>query len=165
MTRTEARPCTKTLMRRRTGKSWETLCGMRMACCKMPGNKLSPRKLPVSLLQDEVIMKTPIRIFAVIVSGLLISVGSAVAKTASCPCSPCKCSPCTCGGSKGPSKGGGGKHHDKEHGHDHHDGSSVGVGVNVDLGGVGHRTREGDHFASGGGEKPVAHTEEKHSTT
>jgi hypothetical protein len=89
-------------------------------------------------------------------NALLFSISSAVAKTASCPCSPCKCSPCTCGG--GGSKGG--KHHDKEHGH----GSSVSVGGTVDLSGIGHRTAEPDPFATGGGDKPVVHTEEKRTT-
>src|SRR6266513_1137974 len=85
-----------------------------------------------------------------------VSVPSAPAKTAGCPCSPCKCSPCTCGGGKS------GKHHGKEHGHDH--GSSFGVGGTVDLGGIGHRSREADPFAAGGGDKPAAHTEAKQKT-
>ena len=109
-------------------------------------------------------MKTLIKTLAVILSGLLIFTANAVGKTASCPCSPCKCSPCTCGAGGPSSKGGGGKHHDKEHGHDHHGGSSVGVGANVDLGGVGQRKTEPDPFAAGGGEKPVAHTQEKQKT-
>ncbi len=88
-----------------------------------------------------------------------VSVPSAPAKTAGCPCSPCKCSPCTCGGGGG---GKSGKHHGKEHGHDH--GSSFGVGGTVDLGGIGHRSREADPFAAGGGDKPAAHTEEKQKT-
>jgi len=95
-----------------------------------------------------------------VVGGLFFAIPAAQAKTASCPCSPCKCSPCTCGGSKGASKGGGGKHHDKEHGHS---GSSAGVGVNVDLGTVGHRQAEPDPFTAGGGQ-PVAHTQEKQKT-
>jgi hypothetical protein len=94
-----------------------------------------------------------------ITAGLCLSIANALAKTASCPCSPCKCSPCTCGGG---GKSGGGKHHGKEHRRDH--GSSVGVGVDVDLSGVGHRNAEPDPFAVGGGEKPAAHTEEKRTT-
>jgi hypothetical protein len=92
-----------------------------------------------------------------IATALCLSTTSVLGKTASCPCSPCKCSPCTCGGS-GSSKGG--KHHDKEHGHGH-SGSSVSVGGTVDLGVIGHRSSEPDPFAAGGGEKPVAHTQEK----
>jgi hypothetical protein len=92
-----------------------------------------------------------------IAAALCVSIPSVPGKTASCPCSPCKCSPCTCGGG---SKGG--KHHD-HHGHDHD--SSFGVGGTVDLGGIGHRTAEPDPFAAGGGDKPVAHTQEKHKTS
>jgi hypothetical protein len=92
-----------------------------------------------------------------IAAALCVSTPSAPGKTAGCPCSPCKCSPCTCGG--GGSKSG--KHHD-HHGHDH--GSSFGVGGTVDLGGVGHRTSEPDPFATGGSDKPVAHTQEKQKT-
>src|SRR5256885_8167454 len=91
-----------------------------------------------------------------IAAAFCVSVPSAPAKTAGCPCSPCKCSPCTCGG--GGKSSSGGKHHD------HGGGASVGVGVDVDLSGVGHRTREADPFAAGGGDKPIAHTEEKHTT-
>lgn len=93
-----------------------------------------------------------------IATAVCVSTTNALGKTAGCPCSPCKCSPCTCGGG---SKSGGGKHHD-HHGNDH--GSSVGVGGTVDLGRVGHRTAEPDPFAAGGGDKPVAHTEEKKTT-
>jgi hypothetical protein len=81
-------------------------------------------------------------------SVLIFSGGQMFAKTASCPCSPCKCSPCTCGGSG--SKGG--KHHDGHHGHD----GGVGVGVNVDLGGVGQRKTEADPFAASG--ETTSHT-------
>src|SRR5437588_793784 len=94
-----------------------------------------------------------------VTASILLFPGVTFAKTASCPCSPCKCSPCTCGG--GGSKSSGGKHHDR-HGHDH--GSSFGVGGTVDLGGIGHRTSEPNPFGVGGGEKPVAHTEEKRTT-
>ena len=94
-----------------------------------------------------------------VTASILFFPGVTFAKTASCPCSPCKCSPCTCGG--GGSKSSGGKHHDR-HGHDH--GSSFGVGGTVDLGGIGHRTSEPNPFGVGGGEKPVAHTEEKRTT-
>ncbi|HEX4638291.1 MAG TPA: hypothetical protein VH170_02275 [Chthoniobacterales bacterium] len=94
-----------------------------------------------------------------IAATLCVSTASAPGKTAGCPCSPCKCSPCTCG--DGGSKGGG-KHHGKEGHHDRD--SSVGVGGTVDLSGVGHRTREADPFASGGNDKPIAHTEEKRTT-
>ncbi len=105
-------------------------------------------------------MKTRVIVLScVITAALCFSTASALGKTASCPCSPCKCSPCTCGGG---GKGGGGKHHGKEHGHDH--GSSFGAGGTVDLSGVGHRNAEPDPFATGGGEKPVAHTEEKRTT-
>ena len=99
-----------------------------------------------------------------ILVALCVSIANAPGKTAGCPCSPCKCSPCTCGG--GGKSSSGGKHHDHDH-HGHHDhggGASVGVGVDVDLSGVGHRTREADPFAAGGGDKPIAHTEEKHTT-
>src|SRR5689334_16335065 len=67
--------------------------------------------------------------------------GSLLAKPAGCPCSPCSCGSCHCGGGGGgggsKSKGGGG-HHD-HHGHhdDHHHDGGVGVGLSVDLGGVG----------------------------
>src|SRR5438105_8813388 len=88
-----------------------------------------------------------------IAAALCVSIPSASGKTAGCPCSPCKCSPCTCGG---------GKHHD-HHGHDRD--SSFGVGGTVDLGGIGHRKSEPDPFAAGGGDKPVAHTQEKHKTS
>ena len=99
-----------------------------------------------------------------IAAALSVSIASAPGKTAGCPCSPCKCSPCTCGGGgKSSSGGGGGKHHGKDHGREH-GGSSVGVGVDVDLSTVGHRNREADPFAAGGGEKPVAHTQEKQKT-
>lgn len=103
----------------------------------------------------------PRTLIVVAVAGMALA-GSSFAKTAGCPCSPCKCAPCTCGGG-GSKSGGGGKHHDKEHGHGHHDhgGGGVGVGGTVDLGGIGHRNAEPDPFAAGGGEKPVAHTEEK----
>ena len=94
-----------------------------------------------------------------VTASILLFPGVTFAKTASCPCSPCKCSPCTCGG--GGSKSSGGKHHDR-HGHDH--GSSFGVGGTVGLGGIGHRTSEPNPFGVGGGEKPVAHTEEKRTT-
>ena len=107
-------------------------------------------------------MKTRLVIFSFIATGFIFS-----SSAFSCPCHPCKCSPCTCGGmgSKS-SSGGGGKHHDHDH-HGHHDhsgGASVGVGVDVDLSGIGHRSREADPFAAGGGDKPVAHTEEKRIT-
>lgn len=117
-------------------------------------------------------MKTRGLLLASAIAGTLcISPPSAFTKTAGCPCSPCKCAPCTCGGGGKSSSGGGGKHAD-HHGGDHHGdhhghdgGSSVGVGVSVDLSGVGHRTREADPFATGGGnDKPVAHTEEKRTT-
>ena len=104
-------------------------------------------------------MKTRAAVFLLVGSVAIIFSSNA---SAACPCHPCKCSPCTCGGSSGGSKGGG-KHHGK--GHDHGGGSSVGVGVSVDLSGVGHRTREADPFAvGGGGDKPVTHTEEKRTT-
>ena len=103
---------------------------------------------------------------------LTLAIGAALAFSSSafaCPCHPCKCSPCTCGGMGSKSGGGGGgkhheggDHHGDHHGHHGHDGgSSVGVGVSVDLSGVGQRTREADPFATGGNDKPVAHTEEK----
>ena len=97
-------------------------------------------------------MKTRIQIFVVAAS--LAFAGGAFAKTAGCPCSPCKCSPCTCGGGGGSKGGGGGgKHHDDHHGdhhghHDHGSGSSVDVGVSVDLGTVGQREKEPDPFGS-----------------
>ncbi|PYK31022.1 MAG: hypothetical protein DME57_05220, partial [Verrucomicrobia bacterium] len=105
-------------------------------------------------------MKTRVAIFSFIAAGFLFA-----SNAFSCPCHPCKCSPCTCGGMGGKSGGGGGgKHHDHHHGHDHGGGGSVGVGVDVDLSGVGHRAREADPFATGGNDKPVAHTEEKRTT-
>ena len=99
-------------------------------------------------------------ILSISIASILIFSGKAFAKTASCPCSPCKCSPCTCGA--GGSKGG--KHHEKDRGK--HDGgrAAVGVGANIDLGGVGHHEKEPDPFAVGGGGAPVAHTEEKKTT-
>jgi hypothetical protein len=93
-----------------------------------------------------------------IAAALCVSNTTALGKTAACPCSPCKCSPCTCGGGSKSGGSKGGKHHD-HHGDDH--GSSFGVGGTVDLSRVGHRAAEPDPFAAGGGEKPVAHTEEK----
>src|SRR5713226_994343 len=85
-------------------------------------------------------MKTRLLLVSVISAGGLLVSTSALTKTASCPCSPCKCSPCTCGAG-GPSKGG--KHHEKERGHEH---GGVGVGGNVDLGGVGQRKAEPNPF-------------------
>ena len=104
-----------------------------------------------------------LRTLIIVVSASIALAGSSFAKTPSCPCSPCKCAPCTCGA--GGSKSGGSKHHDKDHGHGHHDrggGGGVGIGGTVDLSGIGHRNAEPDPFAAGGGEKPIAHTEEKH---
>jgi hypothetical protein len=49
-----------------------------------------------------------------------------------------------CGGG-GEKKAEGGEHHDRRGDHDEHGG--VGVGFDVDLGGIGHRTREPDPFA------------------
>src|SRR5436305_15300772 len=99
-----------------------------------------------------------LRLFLIAALASLALAGSSFAKTAGCPCSPCKCAPCTCGsgGSKSVS---GGKHHDKDHGHGHHErgGGGVGVGGAVVLSGIGHRNTEPDPFASGGGDKPVAH--------
>ena len=103
-------------------------------------------------------MKTRVVIFSFIAAGFLFA-----SNAFSCPCHPCKCSPCTCGGG-GSKSSGGGKHHGDHHGHDHGGGASVGVGVDVDLSSVGHRTREADPFATGGNDKPVAHTEEKRTT-
>src|SRR4029077_18331266 len=104
-------------------------------------------------------MKTRAVILSLVIAGaLLFSISNTPAKTASCPCSPCKCSPCTCGGG-GSKSSSGGKHHGDHRGHD--GGSSVGVGVDVDLSTIGHRNREADPFAAGGSDKPVAHTEEK----
>ncbi len=107
-------------------------------------------------------MKTPILFFALIG---LVSISTVITASA-CPCNPCRCSPCTCGG------GGGGKsfkgekgernesHHSGKRGEHHEGHTSVGVGVNVDLGGIGHRKREADPFAVANDE-PVAHTQEK----
>jgi hypothetical protein len=44
-------------------------------------------------------------------------------------------------------------------------GVGVGGGVSVDLGGIGHRNREADPFAVGGGTQPVARTQKKPQTT
>src|SRR5438270_1901665 len=104
-----------------------------------------------------------LRLFLIAALASLALAGSSFAKTAGCPCSPCKCAPCTCGGG-GSKSGGGGKHHDKEHGGHHDHGGGVSVGGTLDLSGVGHRSAEPDPFAAGGGEKPVAHTEEKRVT-
>jgi len=106
-----------------------------------------------------------------------------------CPCAPCKCGGGGGNNTKDKSGSGGDKnktggdntaskqhegdkeHHDghasnDHHGHDHHGdhhghggGSSVGVGISVDLSGVGQRHVENDPFATGG--PPVAHTQEK----
>jgi hypothetical protein len=84
-------------------------------------------------------MKTVLISFAVVV----LFIGDAIAKPAGCPCSPCSCSPCSCGG--------------------HHDRARVGVGVNVDLGGVGRRRTEADPFAVSGG-SAISETHEKSKT-
>src|SRR3954470_13880537 len=106
-------------------------------------------------------MKTFSRLMVILLSFCFFS-GLALGKTASCPCGKCPCAPCTCGGgSKSPSGGGkhkpseggksseGGKtassHHDghghEHHGHDRggHSHTSVGVGADIDLGGIGQR--------------------------
>lgn len=93
---------------------------------------------------------------AIAASALILFSGQAFAKPAGCPCNPCKCGACNCGGG-----GGGGKKGDKHHHHDK-DHARVGVGVNVDLGTVGHRSREADPFAVSGGEPATPHTQEKH---
>jgi hypothetical protein len=85
-------------------------------------------------------VRTRILISITLAASVLILGPNVFAKTASCPCSPCKCSPCTCGA--GGSKGG--KHHEKG-GHEH---GGVGVGVNVDLGGVGQRKAEPNPFGT-----------------
>ena len=77
------------------------------------------------------------------IAGFFFFTGDISAKPAGCPCSPCTCSPCTCGG--------------------HHDHARVGVGVNVDLGGVGHRQTEADPFAVSGG-STTSETHEKSKT-
>ena len=67
-------------------------------------------------------------------------------------------------GGKTVSKGhdGGGHHEGRGHHDGHgHGGGSVGVGISVDLSGIGRRSAEPDPFAAGGGPQPVAHTEEK----
>src|SRR6202011_6227499 len=100
-----------------------------------------------------------LRLFVFI--GFFLIVGYAFGKPAGCPCSPCTCSPCHCGGGGGKS---GSKHHGKDR--EHGDRASVGVGANVDLGGIGHRKAEADPFAvSGGGSTSTAsHTREKTKT-
>src|SRR5258708_15197308 len=85
-------------------------------------------------------------------AALCFSINTAPAKTAGCPCSPCKCAPCTCGGSGSKGSSGGGKHHGDHH-RSHDGGSSVGVGVDVDLNTIGHPNREAEPFAQGGGGK------------
>lgn len=85
----------------------------------------------------------------IIVASVALFIGDALAKTASCPCSPCTCSPCSCGGS---GKGG-----------DKHNRARVGLGVNVDLSGVGHRQTEADPFAVSGG-SATSETHEKSKT-
>src|SRR3954454_2239935 len=116
---------------------------------------------------------------------LLFSVAG-FAKTAGCPCGACPCHPCVCGGGsndhnsgskndgKGAPKGGdkskpgggdkhAGKSHDGGGGHHHgHDGGghgSVGIGVSVDLSGIGQRKAEPDPFAVAG--PPTGQTHEK----
>ena len=48
--------------------------------------------------------------------------------------------------------------------HESRDRGSVGVGANVDLGGVGQRKREADPFATSGGDPVASHTQEKSKT-
>jgi hypothetical protein len=82
----------------------------------------------------------------VFIGGFLFLTGPVFAKTASCPCSPCTCSPCTCGsgGKSGSKHHGKDDHHGKDEKHGH---AGVGVGANVDLGGVGQRKAEADPFS------------------
>ncbi len=102
-----------------------------------------------------------------------ILTGNAFAKPAGCPCNPCKCGVCHCGGGGGGGGGGekqahkkeGGKKEGDKHHHgrgNHEGGSSVGVGFDVDLGGVGHRTREPDPFAVSEGSSS-SQTHERHT--
>ena len=56
------------------------------------------------------------------------------------------------GGGKSKSSGSGG-------------GVGVGGGISIDLSGIGHRKREADPFAVGGGNQPVARTQKKPQTT
>jgi hypothetical protein len=134
-------------------------------------------------------MRLPI-LSVVIAVGIFVCSGKVFARTASCPCNPCPCAPCTCGQSKSgssksqPSKSTTtkpattktetpttqSKTHEgtRERGHDHghsHGGGRVGVGANIDLSGIGHRTVEPDPFAVGGGTQPIAHTQEKPKAT
>lgn len=120
----------------------------------------------------------------VLIASVALVAGQAFGKTASCPCGKCPCSPCTCGGGGGGSKSGGGKsggggigksksgeggksaskHHGDDH-HHKHGGTEVGVGVNLDLGGIGHQRREADPFAVPSGPATnVSRTEEKPKT-
>ena len=107
-----------------------------------------------------------------IASVFLVCSGSAFARTAACPCGVCTCAPCTCGG------GSGGKttknttsktsksesyHKGKDRHGEHESRGGVGVGVNIDLGGVGQRRAEPDPFAVGRSQ-PVARTQEKPKT-
>jgi hypothetical protein len=86
--------------------------------------------------------------------------GQLLGKPAGCPCSPCTCGTCHCAGGGG----GGSKHGKHHHDGDAHRQSSVGVGLSVDLGGVGQRHREADPFAAGGSSN-TPHTQEKRVTT
>lgn len=121
-----------------------------------------------------------------IVAGILICSAEAFA----CPCSPCRCSPCNCGGMSSSSKpkpaktapprkaqtsktehgtspasktGKSQSYHkgkDRQGGHSSH--TEFGVGVDIDLSGIGQRRPEPDPFAVGGGPPPVAgRTEQK----
>ena len=105
-----------------------------------------------------------------IAASTLLFQGETFARTASCPCGVCTCAPCTCGGGSvgkttksTPSKTSKSEsyHKDRERHEGHGSHAGVGVGANIDLGGIGHRRAEPDPFAVGGGQ-PVAHTQEKH---
>jgi hypothetical protein len=113
-------------------------------------------------------------LFLAIASIVLVCEGQLFAKTASCPCNPCPCAPCTCGGTGGgktsksttsksstEKTGKGESYHKGKDRHDEHGSHvGVGVGVNIDLGGIGQRRAEPDPFAVGG-PQPVARTQEK----
>jgi hypothetical protein len=101
-------------------------------------------KITFQKLTQFVSISFPLRGVLIFITTFVFFAGNALAKPAGCSCSPCTCSPCTCGGG-------------------HHDRARVGVGVNVDLGGVGHRKTEADPFAVSGG-STTAQTHEKSKT-
>ena len=125
----------------------------------------------------------------IFIASLLLFSGRTFARTAACTCSPCTCSPCTCGGNetgKSTSSGSGkttpgkntsskttsnksepgqrvSKQHEGRRERDHGHSGGVGVGLNVDLGGVGQRKAEPNPFATTNA-PPSSQTQEKPKT-